>query len=850
MTSSYAPTVRNDVYDFESKIESYGDNGAIRALAQEPVQNSNDARHNSPVVTVEYRLHAKRDPDGRPYHLLSVTDTGTYGLRGPALSRAEVAERGYILNDDENWAAFEGQGYTKKSNELAGGKRGQGKSAFLYHSNPPFAALDRRMMMLYDSLRADGVYRLGVRNVNPEDGSGTPLEYTDAETVMRGHFTDETGLDIHLGLDPLTQVGTRVIVPYLSDKAVNAIKNGELTEWLQRCWWRAIQTEELEIRVIDEETDRNDRVEVPSWWQDEPWIGAQPEGVEVRSTENVDLGDGLPIKRIVLLYNEALESSDAGGDDAEFDGVQLLRGKQWITTIGSRQHFGSVVPRDKRPGFRGFVEFEQSLEKMLRDMEYPQHHKFDRRQGLVQDIYREVERAVEDFAVELGWSAETQRPRRPAEQPNITRELLQWLAPNARGPRPTPTPQKWDCLLSLTLPDPKVARVNLGQRLENVRVQVTSPAPHPAGVTVSLEAHHAEEDLIMLIQQRDLSFYQRDGDLNLGSFQVVRNSSRDDQIELPAQGKWTLVGRVHQDGRQVARASRAFFLNEDPPETPHKPLTVSISAENRTRSVPGRERINYGERVAVLIHARNGTTETLSTTLSASIAGVPQMLADGVQQNLRGTPGGDTLDRQDIWSGDVIFCPPNEMPLSVDDAIVFPVEPGRHRINVDLRDTSGQVTTASASYTLLIETDSRNQDWLPFRVQERNGDIPRWQLKEEDGELLLLFPAEYATLRSLRNTESDSATSGRNAFLFEITCEALIQWALEPVWNRGDRTNLDELCAGQPAGVELPKWEQFVESLERLERSGGGNSELLFVDAAKDFRGCAAQLMRLYEESH
>ena len=846
MTSSYAPTVRNDVYDFESKIESYGDNGAIRALAQEPVQNSNDARHNSPVVTVEYRLHAKRDPDGTPYHLLSVTDTGTYGLRGPALSRAEVAERGYILNDDENWAAFEGQGYTKKSNELAGGKRGQGKSAFLYHSNPPFAALDRRMMMLYDSLRADGVYRLGVRNVNPEDGSGTPLEYTDAETVIRGHFTDETGLDIHLGLDPLTQVGTRVIIPYLSDKAVDAIKNGELTEWLQRCWWRAIQTEELEIRVIDEETERNDRVEVPSWWQDEPWIGAQPEGVEVRSTENVDLGDGLRVKRIVLMHDEGLQSTDAEGADAQFGGVQLLRGQQWISTIGSGdRELSGFIPPGKRPGFRGFVEFDQSLEKELRDLETPQHHKFERKQSLVQAIYRRVEGAVQEFATELGWRPETGRPR-PAPQMDIARDILRWF--KTQGEQST---DPWNCALSFSFPDPNVARVDWGQILENVRVLVTSPSSIPANVTVSLEARHVDESVRVSVQANEvISFYDREGELRVGDLQIVRNASRPDQLQLPLQGKWKLTARVRHNGQQVARASRSIHVHQDPQDPERDPLTMSISVENWTRSVSGRERINYGDKVAVQINARNSTPGVMNITMNASVAGAVPMLADNQQHSLRATPAGDSVNRQGVWMGDIVFVAPDTLPLPGDNPITMPIEPGRHRLNADLVAADDSLDPAAASYTLYVEVDPPNQSGLPFRLEQLDEDLPRWQLKETSEETVLQFPAQYATHRELMGADADGGTERRNAFLLEITCEALIQWTLEPAWNDHDRTRLDDLFAGEPPGVNGESWERFVELMELLERAGAEHSEVPYTSFAEDFRSCAAHMMRLYEESH
>lgn len=111
--------------------------GSLRALAQEPVQNSIDAvRKGRRRVDVEYRLLRRKTNSGEPCFLLTVTDSGTTGLRGPIVSDDELAARQYTLKPQENWAAFEAQGYTKE-NEDALGSRGQGKAAYLFHSRVP-----------------------------------------------------------------------------------------------------------------------------------------------------------------------------------------------------------------------------------------------------------------------------------------------------------------------------------------------------------------------------------------------------------------------------------------------------------------------------------------------------------------------------------------------------------------------------------------------------------------------------------------------------------------------------------------------------------------------------------------
>ena len=853
MASNFQPAPSDMVQQVRSIIEGYGDNGSLRALAQEPVQNSLDAKHNSRFVSVEYRLLERRDAGGQPYHLLTVTDSGTHGLRGPALTQQELQERGYELKSDENWAAFEGQGFTRKANETSGGTRGQGKAAFLFHSTPP-ATRGRRMMMLYDSLLVDGLYRLGVRNANPADTILTPpTDNAAAREIIRGHFTDNTGLDIDLSLEPLTKVGTRVIVPYLSEEAVAAIKNGELVHWLQRCWWRAIQTGDLEITVVDT-IGHSEKVSVPEWWRDEPWTDTPAMGVEVGTWENIELGDGLRLKRIVLLYDESLELSDTEGEDAQFDGVQLLRGKQWITTMGSRQHFSTDdIPRERRPGFRGFVEFDQALERELRDRETPQHHKFNRRDGLVQAVYREVERIVGEFAEEMGWHEGRPAPR-PSQQPDIARELLQWFAPNARGPAPTPPREQWECQLSFSLPDPAVARVMWGETLKAIQVRAISPTPHPKDTTVTLDAQHVEEALrVELWREETITYYDREGTVNRGDFQVVEHGSRPDQFGLPTKGKWRITARIRQAGRIVASVSRSIYVHQDPPEPDPHPLTLSLSIVNRNHPEQRRlGRINYGDTVSVQITARNTMPREVPASLDASVSGFDQLLVDGKRVELVGTPQGDSVYRQAVWMEEIQFVDPEDRLLPDGNKLSIPIERGRQSFRADLHATiDGEELIAHASQVLYVDTDPSNGDWLPFRLQPLpDSNLPRWQLAMVDNVLELQFPENYATHKELSKIDSDTSTGGRNAFLLEIICEALLQWALEPAWSEGVRANLEELLNGTPQGVAPDTWVDFQEMMEKLELAGKSNSEMTFKEIAEGYRKCAAHMMRMYEESH
>jgi hypothetical protein len=326
------------VNQVRSIIEGYG-MGPMRALAQEPVQNAKDEKKGK-TVRVEYRLHRREAPDGRECHLLTITDSGTGGLKGLVLDQEQLQERGYALEDGENWAAFEGQGFTEKSGGDLG-CRGQGKSAALYHSNPQKHMSDGRdrLLMIYDTLLEDGGYRMGVRYADPSDTILSPPLYDDtARLTVMDDYQVEHGPLVGMQLEPLEQTGTRIIIPFLRGDTLTAIRSGELRRWLQRCWWRAIQTGELEVTIVDED-DSLQTIEVPAWWDGQPW----EEGHSgTKAYNDILVEDGLPIKRIVLSYDPALEADEISGYGTQYGGVQLLRGRQWIET----QDIRDIVPQN------------------------------------------------------------------------------------------------------------------------------------------------------------------------------------------------------------------------------------------------------------------------------------------------------------------------------------------------------------------------------------------------------------------------------------------------------------------------------------------------------------------------
>ena len=92
MTGQYITTPTNMVGQIRSIIEGYA-MGNLRALAQEPVQNSKDEK-TDPRVQVEYQLHRRQTAEGREYYLLTITDSGTGGTQGTSPYPQRTGQQG------------------------------------------------------------------------------------------------------------------------------------------------------------------------------------------------------------------------------------------------------------------------------------------------------------------------------------------------------------------------------------------------------------------------------------------------------------------------------------------------------------------------------------------------------------------------------------------------------------------------------------------------------------------------------------------------------------------------------------------------------------------------------------
>ncbi|MDE2777810.1 MAG: hypothetical protein OXI77_17935 [Chloroflexota bacterium] len=820
--------------------------GSMRALAQEPVQNALDAvREGCSTVEVEYRLLRRRDDDGKPCFLLTVSDKGTTGLRGDMVSNKELEARNYQLKPEENWAAFEAQGYTKE-NEDALGSRGQGKAAFLYHSHVP-PGETRRMAMLYDTLLECGEYRLGMRYARPVDQIlSPPLLNAEAQAALQRDFFLLGDLNVPLRLKPLCEVGTRVIIPFVAEEDALEFRPGsELERWLQRSWWRAIQIGKLRIRVVDEDQQSETEIGVPKWWRDLPRENSPtpegrwhdlPDGCRACVWGDLAFGNDYKFRRLVMLHSDSLTEDEIVRDHPEYSGIQVMRGLQWIETRGARQDFGDYIPPDKRPGFRGYVEFDKRTNSKLRAAENSQHDGFDARGSkgeIVRELRAQLDACTRKFSAEMGWetapSITTQQVSQ-REKATLTRFVETFLNQNGRklGQASTKGGQEgtrllWDCNLDLDYPDPKSTRVDWGQSIRHVNVEVGfEPGEDLVGsADVILEWVDESGKAQELCRREDAVSKQWGKDrvqnrFELGDWQILRGKARQEQqIECSVPGECKLRAVVLYRAGRVKSASRTVYVQSEPPPPPEKnPVTLSISAVNI--SADDKKRIDHGEVLQLQINTKNRSVEDVNYCFTASFNAEDHAIARRQPITLEGTPAGELPIRQVILSEKRrLFDPEQNVPLPLDGVptLNMPESSGKYTISADLHDENDDVV-AHASCPVYFQRDPGNaRNNLPFEIEQQ--DQKAMWLMNEDLDLLT-YSGDYPLYKQMKEVQSQrSALQGRLAFIAEISANGLLEWALKPK-ETGDDSHYDQLY-DESRSHDL--WDALNRGLENLSRT-------------------------------
>ena len=532
--------------------DTYPD-GIAHGLQKDAIQNSLDARKSKKAI-VRVEFNVIENSIGR---FLTFTDTNTKGLTGEVISDNDDYKN---LQADDHWARFEAFAFTK-SDPDALGARGQGKFIFLRASND--------YKMFYDTLRADEVYRLGATQATE---TGCPIHPDRGEK-----WEDETAtkeLTAHCGLQPLNEIGTRIIVCDPCDEVLNEIRNGGFVAAIQETWFRAIEKKQLEVSINGKAVGLPSTCPLPD--KDAKKIKTW---IYKKDFDDDVVMDDFKIKTFHVAYLPDTDIPEAQ------QGITILQNSMKITALDM-----NIAPPDMREKITGFVEFDKPLDQELRKghNQYPNHYDLKWRSKIPRAIKLFIQRQLEKFGRDKLGIGEDIQEKQKRTQDNAEKEAMKMLMRHAPAlnfaghkrtpippvppipPSPPPPPPHKDIGISMAVQFPdnnKKPRVDWGDEMR-VSASCFNKTDKSISGKLAIRVLHADT---LVEELTDVPIDLPGG--SIGSSTVLINNSNPfvitfDETRHQKNGEYRVRAVLTNivSGERVDVVTRRFWLNEDPPQ--------------------------------------------------------------------------------------------------------------------------------------------------------------------------------------------------------------------------------------------------------------------------------------------
>lgn len=537
-------TVRNWPEDVRAIVDGYRANTIIsHAVQKDAIQNAWSARKNRKGKGWSFTFELMEAKDRK---FLLMTDEGTTGLTGRVLSPEEYE---MDLPGTERWGRFEGVAFTQPRAERTLGSRGRGKFIFVGASE--------EYTILYDTMRDDGTYRFGFRTVIRTESPVAAYDGDEGKKKLR----EMTGNLI----EPLSSVGTRVIIVSPVDELVEEIKSERFLRHIGETWWEIIQKYDATIRV--KAGGREQLAGIPKEF-DLRDDDSRKFKVWIKKNQRIAAGfREVRIKNLHIVYN-------AGGTVPEdIRGVAIQRDGMKICVIEPKYMGREIAER-----LYGYINFDPDTEEVLLEDEGIEHYSYDFRRSVPGAIKRLVEDEMMRFAQEkLGYGVDAREVRRQ-QQRNAERRALTAANAFARalgigaGPGVTRegtggerVPKKVRIQMEeLSLPRPADLRINYGETVGNIGVRVVNDDDRDIDMRMKLFLRYYDKVLKVFIE-RDVRVAAHSTSEDFGPFaEMMTEAGYSDR------GKYTIVARIvslmeEDKGAELDYKTKSFYLEEDPP---------------------------------------------------------------------------------------------------------------------------------------------------------------------------------------------------------------------------------------------------------------------------------------------
>ena len=538
-------TVRNWPEDVKAVVDGYRTFTSIsHAVQKDAIQNGWSARKFKKGKGWQFTFELLETKDKK---YLLMTDKGTTGLTGRVLTPEEYEND---LDSVEKWGRFEGVAFTQPREDNTLGSRGRGKFIFVGAS--------KENTILYDTYREDGVYRFGFRTVIKTE---SPVAaYNNGQG--RKKLIEMTGEAIQ----PLSFVGTRVIIVNPVEELIEDIKKGYFLRYIGETWWEIILKFGVTIKVKIGEMEKvvsipedfnlkiEDSKKYKIWYKKNQIIP-------------VNIGK-IQVKNLHMIYNnDNIVSNDIRGIAIQRDGMK-------ICTIEPKYMGKEIAER-----LYGYINFESDTEEKLLEDEGIEHYSYDFRRIFPGAIKRFIEDEIMKFAKEkLGYITDSREIRRQQHRNAERRALIAinkfanilgiGVGPGvihndrAGGER---IPKKvYIQMDELSLPHINDLRVNYGEAVKNIKIKIVNNDIRDIYIRVKYFLRFYDK-ILKVFLECDTKVNSKNTTETFGPFEEIFIESI-----YPDKGKYTIVAKIvslmdEDKGVELDYKTKSFYLEEDPP---------------------------------------------------------------------------------------------------------------------------------------------------------------------------------------------------------------------------------------------------------------------------------------------
>lgn len=541
-------------------VKGYNTHGkkVVHGIQKDAIQNGWGARYGKSKWQFVFDLTT--GPDGRTY--LSMADQGTSGLIGTVYEDPnDIPE---TLPPSECLARFENMNFS-------GGNRGPG----LYgRGKLIFQAGSKKGEIIYDSLTIRGEYRLGRRfqqgrrlNQFPHAVQGEKAK--DMLSALTGS-----------ALSPLSLPGTRITIVDPAQELVNAVRSGELLQFIQETWWEVLSREKNSILV--RHGGGEGQATCPGPYAD-LMVDKFQKG-ELYKADHQSLaikGDKYQVKH--LRMGRTAKPVPEG-----MRGICVQRKGMRICNVPLED-----VPPELEDRLIGYVQLDEKYEQLIEEAEDPEHYNLSQQYSSARELFKFVGDHFERFKRQLGFTdgrqqrEEDEVQQAVQEAQDMLNRIMSDLGIDGVGPKPKKAPIIVD-LVCAQFPG-STNRVELGDSIREVTFQVANRSPQSRKVKIQIVTMDKSGCLIERLLDRNLT---------LNASEQVKLGPVDIAIISPYYPNYEMVTcACHVDsrgGERLAEARMPILVGIDPLE-PTPPAPVEIALVSMTKPGQGSNRIDYGQ---------------------------------------------------------------------------------------------------------------------------------------------------------------------------------------------------------------------------------------------------------------